>query len=81
MTHDIVPPRSVADLCAATGLDRGAVYRAIQAGELPGQKFGNRYVIPGAAFEAWCRGEWTAPPRPQPTPIRPLIHTRKERHA
>ena len=48
----------VRDLCAVTGLGKATVYEAIEAGELPGYKAGNRYVIPGEAFRSFCEGRW-----------------------
>lgn len=58
------------DLRAITGLGRETIKALIRAGELPGYKLGSRYVIPAAAFEAFCRGEWQANPHPiLPEPI------------
>lgn len=69
------PPRPLTDLMAATGLGRDAVKAAIRNGELPGQKIGDRYVIPDAWFRAWERREWIPTPKPEPsepTPIRTM---------
>lgn len=48
----------VRDLCAVTCLGKATVYEAIEKGELPGYKAGNRYVVPGEAFRAFCEGRW-----------------------
>lgn len=68
-------PRTVADLMAVTGLSKNSVYAAIKTGQLPGYHIGKRVVIPGEAFEAFCRGEWQPAPKPM-APIRPLIVTK-----
>lgn len=60
---DLKPARTVADLAAATGLDRKTVIAAIISGELPGYKAGARYVIPGEAFEDFLHGRWEPRPR------------------
>lgn len=57
-------PATVSDLVRVTGLGRDTVYAAIRSGELPGYFVGGRYVVPRAAFEAFCRGEWMPQPKP-----------------
>lgn len=62
MTDTASSPRTVADLVEATGLTENTVRAAILAGDLPGYRIGTgkhgKYVIPGAAFEAFCNGTW-----------------------
>ncbi len=71
-------PKSVADLMKATGLGRDSVRAAIRTGSLPGYYIpgtGDRgqYVVPGEAFDAFCRGEWVPVHRPVfSEPIRAL---------
>ena len=48
----------VRDLCAYLKLGKATVYKAIEAGELPGYKVGNRYVVPGEAFRELQAGRW-----------------------
>ena len=65
-------PRSVADLCAVTGLSADVVRAHIRAGNLPGyyvQQPGARrgaFVIPARAFDDFCAGRWVPVPRPVP---------------
>lgn len=66
------PPKTVADLMDVTGLGRDSVRAAIRTGELPGHYVAGRYVIPGEAFDRFCRGEWVPQVRPVFTePVRP----------
>jgi hypothetical protein len=75
-----LPPKTVADLMAVTGLGRDAVKAAIRTGELPGfyvrsasSSGRGRYVVPAQAFDDFCRGVWVPQRRPVFTePIRPL---------
>lgn len=68
-----VKPATVEELMRVTRMGREAVKAAIRYGALPGyvvegDGLRNRYVIPRAAFEAFCRGDWQPAPRPV-TPI------------
>src|SRR4030095_5826505 len=47
------------DLMVATGLNERACKRAIDAGELPGYKYGQHYVVPEAELTAWLHGKWS----------------------
>ncbi len=48
----------VRDLCALLGIGKQTAYDAIDAGELPGYKVSNRYVVPGPAFRDLAEGKW-----------------------
>lgn len=60
------PPATVEELCIATGLSRPSVVKGIKAGQLPGYKVGNIWVIPRDAFDAFSRGEWRQSIKPTP---------------
>jgi len=51
---------TVADVIAATGLSRGAVYDAVRRREIPSVRVGRRVLIPRHAFERWLAGEFDA---------------------
>lgn len=44
---------SIADFCAATGLDRTRVYQELASGRLRGKKVGTRTIIAADEVAAW----------------------------
>lgn len=65
-------PRTVADLCAVTGLSANTVRAYITAGLLPGYactmpgSTKATYIIPATAYADFCAGRWVPTPRPVP---------------
>lgn len=81
MTNQTTPAaKTVSDLMDVTGLGRDTVRAAIRTGSLPGYYVRTdeahdrgKYVVPGEAFERFCKGEWQPTHRPVFTEaIRPL---------
>lgn len=58
---------TVQDLCRELNLGRPAVIRAIESGQLPGYRIGDkdRYVVPDDAFRLVKMGYW----EPQPARV------------
>jgi len=64
---------SVAELADITGYHRDSIYRAIESGALIAAKPGGKWLIAGAAINAWLYAATTKPDaRPAP-PLRPSI--------
>lgn len=76
--RDELKPYTVADLCAVTGWSRPTVYRAMEAGLLPGYQSGpgGKWMVPAEAFRALLSGTWEPRPRElRITPLTPLVRT------
>ena len=58
---------SVAELADITGYHRDSIYRAIERGALSAAKPGGKWLIAGAAINAWLEAA-TAKPEPRRTP-------------
>src|SRR3954452_12758035 len=68
---------SVAELADVTGYHRDSIYRALDCGALEAAKPRGKWLIAGAAVNAWLHGEQVSRARPQsdaaPAPaLRPL---------
>lgn len=61
---DKQPPATIKDLMLITGLGRETVKALIRTGHLPGQKLGQRYVIPRGEFDAFYEGRWESKAKP-----------------
>ena len=65
---------SVAELADVTGYHRDSIYRAIESGALSAAKPGGKWLIAGAAINAWLEAATTKPEGrrqpPRPATIR-----------
>jgi excisionase family DNA binding protein len=64
---------SVAELADVTGYHRDSIYRAIESGALVAAKPGGKWLIAGAAINAWLEAATTKPELGRPVPPPPTI--------
>jgi excisionase family DNA binding protein len=64
---------SVAELADITGYHRDSIYRAIESGALSAAKPGGKWLIAGAAINAWLDAATAKPEPRQPMPLPPII--------
>jgi excisionase family DNA binding protein len=64
---------SVAELADITGYHRDSIYRAIESGALIAAKPGGKWLIAGAAINAWLYAATTEPDPRLATPARPIV--------
>src|SRR4051812_39774863 len=69
---------SVAELADITGYHRDSIYRAIESGALSATKPGGKWLIAGAAINAWLDAATAKPEPRQPTPRPPTIRRTPE---
>ena len=65
---------SVAELADVTGYHRDSIYRAIESGALVAAKPRGKWLIEGAAINAWLQSGTAAMVRPQPGAPSPQAH-------
>jgi excisionase family DNA binding protein len=66
---------SVAELADVTGYHRDSIYRAIESGALRAAKPGGKWLIAGAAINAWLDAATTTEARPASPPVPTIRRT------
>lgn len=60
--HGGIDRLSVSVIALRLGIGRGAVYGMLDAGIIPGIRYGRRWIVTRHAFEQWARTCGAAPP-------------------